>query len=450
MTERITLTEKEQARLMVLGRVDRGTVHVAEAAGLLDVSERHVLRLLAAYRKEGAAALAHGNRGRRPPHTVPTDIRERVVALTRDRYTGVNQVHLTELLAEREGVCVSRSTVRRILGEAGIPSPRTRRPPRHRSRRERYPQEGMLVQMDGSPHDWLQGRGPMLCLMAGIDDASGRVVGAVFRDKEDAAGYLLLLREITTTYGRPLSVYHDRHTIFGTEAGRRSLEQELAGIRHQPTQVERALQELGIGSISARSPQAKGRIERLFGSFQDRLTTEMRLAGVIALDEANAFLPAFLSRYNKRFAVPASVPGSAFRTLAVDTVPEQTFCFKYVRTVAADNTVQLDEHRLQILAGRSRVSYAKCRVEVHERLDGSVAVLYKGDCLATKDAPLEAPVLRARGGRRPPISENRPRREDGPASPPATPLAPACRSILPSGKPAPDHPWRRPFLTPRA
>lgn len=435
---------------MVLGQVDRGVVQVAEAARLLDVSERHVLRLLAAYRKEGAAALAHGNRGRCPLHTVPADIRERVVALTRSRYTGVNQVHLTELLAEHEGVRVSRSTVRRILAEAGIPSPRTRRPPRHRSRRERYPQEGMLVQMDGSPHDWLEGRGPKLCLIAGIDDATGRVVGAVFRDEEDTAGYLLLLQEIATTYGRPLSVYHDRHTIFGREAGPRRLEQELAGLRHQPTQVERALQELAIGSIAARSPQAKGRIERLFGTLQDRLPIEMRLAGVRTLDEANAFLPVFLVRYNERFAVPAAVPGSAFRLLEDDMVPERIFCFRYVRTVAADNTVQLGEHRVQILPGRSRVSYAKCHVEVHERLDGSIAVLYQGDCLAITDAPAEAPVLRARGGRRPLDNDIGPQRENRPAPPPPSATPASNRPGRAPRKPAPDHPWRRPLLASRA
>jgi transposase len=196
MKETITLTEKEQARLMVLGRVDRGMVHVAEAAQVLEMSERHVLRLLAAYRREGAAALAHGNRGRQPAHTTPAAIREQVVALTRDRYAGVNQVHLAELLAEREGVLLSRSTVRRILGEVGIGSPRTRRAPKHRSRRERYPQEGMLLQMDGSPHAWLEKRGPRLCLLAAVDDATGAVHAVTFRQQEDAHGYLILLRQL--------------------------------------------------------------------------------------------------------------------------------------------------------------------------------------------------------------------------------------------------------------
>jgi hypothetical protein len=354
---------------------------------------------------------------------------------------------LAELLAEREGVLLSRSTVRRILGEVGIGSPRTRRAPKHRSRRERYPQEGMLLQMDGSPHAWLEERGPMLCLVAAIDDATGRVAGAVFADEEDSASYVRLLEQIVLTYGRPLSVYHDRHGIFGIERTPRRLELDLAGIRHEPTQVERVMQELEIASISARSPQAKGRIERLFGSFQNRLVSELRLAGICTRDAASEFLATFLPRYNARFSVPAAVPGSAYRPLADDTIPEQIFCFKYLRTVAADNTVQLGEHRLQILPGRSRIGYAKCRVEVHERLDGSLAVWYQGRCLATKEAPLEAPVLRARGGSRLPDTQSRPRREARPAPSLPTPLPITSRSSRTTRKPAPDHPWRRPFKT---
>lgn len=445
----IRLNEKEQARLMVVGRVDRGDVHVAEAARLLGISERHMQRLLAAYRKEGVAALAHGNRGRQPVHTVGREIREQVVALARGEYAGVNQVHLTELLAEHEGITLSRSTIRRVLAEAQIGSPRTRRVPRHRSRRERYPQEGMLVQIDGSPHDWLQGRGPRLCLLAAIDDATGRVVSAVFRQAEDSAGYLALLHGMVLTAGRPLAVYHDRHMIFGSDQPGNRLEMELAGRRHEPTQVERALQELEIRSIAARSPQAKGRIERLFGSLQDRLVTELRLAHVTTLDGATTVLATFLPRYNARFVVPPAIPGAVYRPLADDVLPDHIFCFKYLRTVAADNTVQLGPHRLQLLPGRTRVSYAKCRVEVHERLDGSLAVWYQGACLVTTDAPPEAPVLRARGGGRPSSDTLEPRWEDRPPDLPAS-LPAVDRPGRTARKPAPNHPWRGAFTRPLA
>lgn len=446
----ISLNMKEQTRLMVLGEVDRGVMHVAEAAQVLALSERQVQRLLAAYRKEGAAALAHGNRGRQPVHTVPDEVRAQVVALARGTYTGVNQVHFTELLAEREAVGLSRSTVRRILAEAQVPSPRTRRAPNHRSRRDRYPQEGMLVQLDGSPHAWLGDRGPRLSLLAAVDDATGRVVAALFRDQEDSAGYLLLLQQIVETAGRPLAVYHDRHIIFGNDQTADPRTLALAGRRTAPTQVERALLDLGITSIAARSPQAKGRIERLFGSLQDRLVTELRLAGISTPAAAAAFLPGFLARYNARFAVPAALPGSAYGQLIAAMDPEQIFCFQYVRTVGADNTVQLGEHRLQLLPGRTRVSYARCHVVVHERLDGSLAVWYQGQCLATQEAPLEAPVLRARGGRRTGMDSSKPRWEDRPATAPPTEPLPSIRPVLPTWKPAPDHPWRRQFTAQQA
>jgi hypothetical protein len=170
-------------------------------------------------------------------------IRQQVIALA-GKYAGCNQVYLTELLAEREGMTLSRSAVRQIRREAGIASPRTRRAPKHRKRRERYPRAGMLLQIDGSPHDWLEGRGPRLSLVAAIDDATGEVHGAVFREQEDAAGYLALVEQVAATYGIPLAVYHDRHGIFG----QLPLTQDPLGRRNEPTQVERVLQELGIGS----------------------------------------------------------------------------------------------------------------------------------------------------------------------------------------------------------
>ena len=181
----LTLTTQEQTRLQVLNAVVAKRWPASEAAEVLGVSERHVWRLLAAYREEGAAALAHGNRGRIPANATPGAIREKVVALARGRYGGINHTHLSELLTEREGVALSRSTVRRLLAGAGLPSPRYRRPPRHRVRRQRMPQEGMLLQLDGSHHAWLEERGPRLCLLLAIDDATGSAPHAVFQEQEN-------------------------------------------------------------------------------------------------------------------------------------------------------------------------------------------------------------------------------------------------------------------------
>lgn len=399
MRETLTLKAEEQRRLLVLNEVIGGRLTAGGAAELLGLSERHLRRILAAYRKEGAAAMAHGNRGRSPCNAIDRSVRDRVLELAHTKYAGFNHLHMSEKLIEEEKLCLGLSSARRILFEAGVASPRKRRPPRHRSRRERYPKEGMLLQIDGSPHDWLEGRGPTMSLMAGIDDATGTVPFALFRLQEDSAGYFLLLRGIVLRKGIPLALYHDRHSIFESSCREpMSLAEQLSG-RRDPTQFGRLLEELGIASISARSPQAKGRIERLWGTFQDRLVSEMRLKGISSLEEANRFLKEFLPRYNRRFAVQAAEEGSAYRALAKDFDLELFFCFKHQRTVAADNVVSFEGHRLQILPDPARASYARAEVEVHQQLDGKLKVFHQGRQLRVKDAPLEATRLRAVAGK---------------------------------------------------
>lgn len=351
---------------------------------------------MAAYRVEGAAALVHGNRGRDPHNALDAGVKRRVAELAATTYAGCNTQHFTELLAEKERMAVSRSTVRRILRAAGVSSPRKRRAPRHRSRRERYPQEGQLLQIDGSRHDWLEGRGPWLTLVGAIDDATGKVPYAVFREQEDSQGYFLLLEGIVAREGIPLALYHDRHSIFEhTENGQESLEEQLEG-KKRPTQFGRLMEELGITSISAHSPQAKGRVERLWGTFQDRLVSELRLAGADNKDAANRVLWDFLPRFNVRFPVPAAQAGSVYAKPGAGFVPQEVFCFKYERTVGVDNVVQFGKHRMQIVPTAERASHARAKVQVHERMDGSLAVYYQGRCLASQPAPLEAPVLRSR------------------------------------------------------
>jgi hypothetical protein len=321
-------------------------------------------------------------------------IREQVAGLAKSKYGGFNQQHFSEKLTEQEGIPLSRSTVRRILLEQGIASPRQRRAPRHRSRRERYPQSGMLLQTDGSPHDWLEGRGPKFCLIGTIDDATNEVPYAYFQYQEDTAGYIRMLREITLTRGIPLALYHDQHSIFEISKDKMpSLEEQLAGKRPQ-TQLGRLLAELGINSISAKSPQAKGRVERLWNTFQDRLVSELRLAGACSIQEANQVLTRFLPDYNRRFMVRAKEPGSAYRQPRPDFKAEEIFCYKYTRIVGIDNVVKYEQQRLQILSTPQRQSYAHCRVEVHVRLDNTIAIYYEGQSLQTRPAPLEAPAMR--------------------------------------------------------
>ncbi|HXX36617.1 MAG TPA: ISNCY family transposase [bacterium] len=258
--ETITLTQKEQQRVQVVTQVQHGALSVAEAVTLLGLSDRHVRRLLAALHKHGIAGLAHGNRGRSSPRRLSETVRARVLTLARTTYAGVNDYQLTDLLAEREGLHVSRPTVQRWLRAAGLGSPRTRRPPRHRRRRERMPQAGLLIQMDGSHHPWLEDRGPHLVLLAAMDDATGTVLDGVFRDEEDTHGYFLLLCRLITRYGLPSAAYTDRHGIFHRDPRTPlSVAEQLRG-RPASTQVGRALQELGIRWIGAHSPQATDEI----------------------------------------------------------------------------------------------------------------------------------------------------------------------------------------------
>jgi transposase len=438
--ERVSLNLREQKRVMVLNQVERGGLTGLRAAELVGLSLRQVRRLLAAYHREGVAALAHGNRGRRPVHALPEETRRRVVALAQDPYGGCNHHHLQELLEEREGLVVSRSSLWRILTAAGLPNPRRRRPPQHRCRRERYPQEGMLPQVDGSRHG-LEGRGPYLALVGAIDDATGTVPSALFREREDAQGYFPPLREILRRQGIPLALYGDRHGIFQRSPREpETMEEQLAGER-QPTQFGRALQELGIQGIFALSPQAKGRVERLWGTCQDRLVTEPRLAGASTLEEANRVLGAFLPRFNARFGVPAAQPGSAYRQPSPALDMDGVLCFHYQRTVARDNTVRFGGQTLQLLPGLDRLSYAHARVQARERLDGSLVVAYQGKTLASRPAPLTAPVLRARNGTRPASTAP-------PTPTPSLRAAPGqpCSGPTNGAKPRPDHPWRKPAM----
>ncbi len=436
--ERITLTAREQQRALVLTRVLAGQWTQQEAAEALGLSVRQVRRLQVAYAEEGVEALVHGNRGRLPAHTVPPAVREQVLTLARAKYAGFNHQHLTEKLAETEQLRVSRPTVRRLLVAAGLPSPRTRRAPKHRQRRERKPQAGMLLQADGSRHRWLGPGGPYFTLIGGIDDATGTVPWALFREQEDAQGYMEWLWHVLQTEGIPLALYVDRHGIFQRNPRDRwLLEEELAG-GPLPTQFGRVLDELGITRIDALSPQAKGRVERLWGTLQDRLCSELRLADARSLAEANRVLWGWLPQFNARFAVPPAQPDTAYRPLPAGFVPEQVFCFKYTRRVAADNTVRWFGVRLQLLPGPDRVSYARAQVEVHEHLDGALAVSYQGHVLATRPAPAEAPLLRARTG---------PRAAPSPLEPVAESRRPAPQTPAPGGprRPAADHPWHRPF-----
>ncbi len=251
------MTQKELKRVTVISQCVQGNLACARAAELLDLSPRQVKRLKACYRQGSAAALAHASRGRPSPRRLPERTRTRILQLARTRYAGFNDHHLHEKLIEQEEFSLSRETLRRLLRSNGIPSPRKRRPPAHRQRRLRSAREGELVQLDGSPHDWLEGRGPHLSALGMQDDASGKILAAQFFPSETAEGYFLLLKTLLRRFGIPVAFYGDRSGIFVRNDDHWTREEELAGKR-QPPQFGRALDQLGITFIAAQSPQAKG------------------------------------------------------------------------------------------------------------------------------------------------------------------------------------------------
>ena len=382
----VKLNQQEQARIQVLNSVLEHQLLIAQAAEIMGVSERHTKRLLAAYRRDGAAALAHGNRGRRPHNAVSDAAAAAVVKLASNGYAGANHSHFTELLREREGIDLSRPTVRRILVKAGIGSPRSRRSQQHRYRRRRMPQEGILVQIDGSEHPWLEDRGAKLTLLIAVDDATGAVAQAVFRTTEDTRGYLVLLEGLVRQWGIPLALYSDRHAAFKYNARKKPVPVET-------TQFARVMQELGIQQIFALSPQAKGRVERMLETFQDRLVTELRLASASSIGEASLVLQEFLPRFNTRFAVTAEQPETAYRLVPAELSLTETICLKDTRKVARDNTVKYQWRVLQLLPGEERPSYAGLRVDVLERADGELLIRYQGATVDYQEGPPPASAL---------------------------------------------------------
>ena len=444
----VILTQKEQKRLRVICEVQGGRLSVGAAASMLSLSERHVRRLGAGLAQQGAAAFAHGNRGRPSARRISDELREQVRQLGSARYAGCNDTHFTELLLLDHGIDLSRKSVQRIRRQAGQPPKRRRRPPRHRSRRDRLPREGMLLQIDASLHHWFGPEQPRLTLVGAIDDATGKV-SALFRQQEDAQGYFLLLRQVLRSEGVPLALYRDRHGIFQVNPQTPvSLEQQLQGRDAEPTQFGRALAELGIDSIAAHSPEAKGRIERLWGTLQDRLVAELELAGVKDIRGANRFLPGFLRRHNARFAIEAEEPSLAYRPLDPALDLDKVLSFRYQRVVARDNTVSLEGRLIQIPPGPRRRSYAGARVWVNEFLDGSLGVWYQDEWLARGSNGKQDALVRARK-RRPELPE----RLAAIAKPLPLEASPDKVTTLKSGagwKPGANHPWRTPLMPNRA
>lgn len=388
----IVMSLKEIQRVRVLEQVVSGALKLIEATELLGISYRQGKRLKVKYRESGPVGIIHGNRGRVPSNILDERTSELVKQLSENAYVDFNDSHFAEMLQEREGILISRESIRKIRRANGQMAKRNRRPVKHRSRRPRKPCAGMLVQWDGSPHPWFGQQHSPCCLLAAIDDADGKLLAALFVAEETSEGYLRLLSKILHRHGVPLAIYHDRHSIFVRTDESWSIEEQLQGYQY-PTHVGRVLQEMNICSIQAFSPQAKGRVERGFGTLQDRLIAELALEGITDMDEANKWLDnVFINRFNRKFAQKPQSATSSFRNISKPEIYLKV-SYGYEAVVGNDNCVRLGGLIIDIPKPKRRMSYAKKRVLIRQHLDGKWSVWDDDVKIASHEStPFKEPV----------------------------------------------------------
>jgi transposase len=373
------LTKKEKTRLDVIQAVTEGSLEVEDAARLLDKSARQIYRLLAKAEQRGPAGVLHASRGRTAHNKGDDKLWAKIIKLASTTYRNVNDRHLQEILARDHAIHVNRESLRQRLRAAGLSPKRTRRKKKYRSRRQRKAAFGMMLQIDASPHDWLEGRGPYLTLVGVKDDATG-YAWCRFVERETTWAYLLLMREVFLSHGLPLALYSDRHTIFHSPREPTIIEQ--LNNQRPLTQFGRAMDELGIHIIKAYSPQAKGRVERHWGILQDRLVVELRLAGAQTRAAANPVLDRFLKDYNARFTIAPQQSEPVFRPAPGARVLDRILCLKETRVVHNDHTVSFAGLVLQIPRTNKYTSIAKQRVEVLQLKDGTVEIVHQEQTVA--------------------------------------------------------------------
>jgi hypothetical protein len=405
----IMVRQGELKRLHVIQKVLEGVIKQVAAAEILSLSGRQIRRIVKRIRREGDSGILHKSRGRPSNRRIPHKIKNRVIKLYQTQYKDFGPTLASEKLLERDRIEISDETLRRWLIETGDWK-KTRKHRGHRQWRERKHHEGEMVQMDGSHHDWFEGRGPRCVLMGYIDDATGKVFGR-FYDYEGTIPAMDSFKRYIKKYGLPMSVYLDKHTTYKSTA-KPTIQDELNNSAPL-SEFERALKELGVEVLHANSPQAKGRIERLFGTLQDRLVKEMRLRGIRTIEEGNRFLEQYLPLYNKRFSVCPREQVDLHRPLAKGLSLDTILCIKTERTLRNDFTVAHNNKLYQI---EERTNASK--VTVQDRIDGSMAITHKDRALKFKE-------ITAR-----PIREKK---------------QPVVVRIRKPFTPPPDHPWRSNF-----
>lgn len=408
----------------VIEAVAAGRLRQREAAGQLALSVRQVKRLVRRYRARGAAGLASYRRGRPSNNRLAEAVRDQALALVRERYGDFGPTLAHEKLTEMHGLALSVETLRTLMIEAGLWQPRRRRRRPVFQLRARRPRRGELVQIDGSPHDWFEGRGAPCTLLVFVDDASGEIVQAHFAPAETTEAYMAALGDSLRQHGRPVAVYSDRHSIFRLNQKERANGATL-------TQFGRALAALDIEAIHARTPQAKGRVERANQTLQDRLVKEMRLAGIRDLDAANRFLPDFLNDYNRRFAVVPKNPEDAHRPVHQDAEAlERILCLQHTRRLSKSLSVQFHNVLYQVQSRGGGYHLRNRQITVCEHFDGYITLLHQGHALSY--------TTYAKGARPAPIEDDKTLNQ-------RVDQALAKQASPPPPKPKANHPWRKAF-----
>jgi len=406
----IMASQRELKRLHIVQKVIEGSLKQTEAAELLSLSIRQTGRIMIRVREEGSLGVVHRSRGRESNRKLPQAIKDQVLNLYRKNYEGFGPTLAQEKLLERDGISISDETLRLWLIEAQLWK-KKRKGKQHRQWRPRKDRYGEMIQADGSHHDWFEGRGPACVFMGYIDDATGKVYGRYY-EYEGTLPAMDSFRRYVRKYGIPMSLYMDKHTTYKA-TGEPSIEEQLNGTEPM-SEFGRALKELGVELIHAHSPQAKGRVERLFGTLQDRLVKEMRLRGISSIVEANAFLTEYLPIYNRRFAKKAAQPENLHRPIPKGLNLQRILCIKTERTVRNDFTLAHDRKLYQI---EEAVKTKKALIE--EYTDGSMALWCQGQKVKFRQIEVKPQKQLSGSGR-------------------------SKASI-----PAKDHPWRGLFFVPK-
>lgn len=376
MDKLLTMSKKEWTRKEIMQRLEEKSLKQKEAAEMLGISERHVRRLLSSYRVHGAEGLISKRRGRPSNNRVAEKMKQQVVDLLHSRYADFGPTLACEKLSELHGLRLSVESVRQIMIAEGLWKARRRRKAQVHQLRQRRACVGELVQIDGSPHNWFEDRGPACTCLIAVDDASGRLMGMHFVPTETTFGYFELTRAYLARHGLPQAFYSDKNGIFRVNQSHIMSGDGLS-------QFGRALFQLGIQIICANTPQAKGRVERAFQTLQDRLVKEFRLQAISDIDHANAFAPVFMQDYNRHFAVQPRSTHDAHRPLAFSQEElDLIFSLQITRTISKNLTIQYNKVIYQIQTKRPSYALRNAQVTVAETPQGQVAILYKGKPLA--------------------------------------------------------------------